>query len=62
MRITILKAGNPTTYHLNPSSVVGVRIVDVLSSLYYHLDTTDGCQYEIDRESYDRIVAWMEER
>lgn len=62
MRITIFRAGNPTTYHLNPNSVVGVRTVDVLYAVYYHLYMTDGRAFRIDRESYDRIVAWMGRR
>lgn len=62
MRITIFRAGSPTTYHLNPNSVVGVRTVDVLNAVHYHLYTTDGRAFRIDRESYNRIVAWMGRR
>lgn len=44
------------TYHINPCSVVSVHE----HNGRYFLNTVDGDINNIDRESYDRIVAWME--
>ena len=57
--------------HVNPEHIVSVRMRDDNKVGYLELDASEhlqqigGDQYEkssylIDRESYDRIVAWME--
>ena len=44
------------TYHINPYLIVSVHEYNGR----YLLKTVDGDTNNIDRESYDRIVAWME--
>lgn len=43
-------------YHVNPHNVVGVYECKGV----FYMDTTDGGVYRIDRDSYDRIVTWIE--
>jgi len=47
----------PLKVHLNPYSVVDAY----WHRGSYYIDTTDGTLHEVDRESYNRIVAWMEQ-
>lgn len=44
-------------YHINPYAIVGVRELDG----WYYVDTADGTMRRIDRKSYERIIAWLEQ-
>ena len=46
------------TYHINPHLVISVY----KRNGHYILNTVGGETNNIDRESYDRIVAWMEKQ
>lgn len=61
MLITIYPSNDPlageSAYHVNPYNIVGVHE----HKGAYSMDTADGCVRRIDRESYVRIVIWMEQ-
>lgn len=44
-------------YHINPYAIVGVREIDG----WYFMDAADGSTRQIDRDSYQRIIAWLEQ-
>jgi hypothetical protein len=44
-------------YHINPYTIVGVGQLDG----WYYVDTADGAMKRIDRDSYQRIVVWLEQ-
>lgn len=44
-------------YHINPYAIVGVREDDG----WYFMDAADGSTRQIDRNSYQHIIAWLEQ-
>lgn len=44
-------------YHINPYAIVGVCELDGC----YYVDTADGLMKRIDRDSYQRIITWLEQ-
>ena len=57
VNICMPSSENKETYHINPNLVISVY----KRNGRYFLNTVDGDINNIDRESYDRIVAWMEQ-
>lgn len=43
-------------YHINPYMIVGVREDDG----WYFVDAADRTTRRIDRDSYQRVIAWLE--
>lgn len=44
-------------YHINPYAIVGVREDDG----WYFVDTAGNTTRRIDRDSYQRVIAWLEQ-
>ena len=44
-------------YHINPYAIVSVREDDG----WYFMDVADGSTRQIDRDSYQRVIAWLEQ-
>ena len=57
MLITILDGGWTFEYYVNPRNIIGVFRDKVTDG--YYIDTVDGHQYQVAKESYTRIVAWI---
>lgn len=59
MLINIYKPASEVTlpYHINPYMVVGVCELDG----WYYVDAADRTTRRIDRDSYQRVITWLEQ-
>ena len=59
MLITILDGDEAFEYYVNPLNIIGA-FRDKVSGGYY-IDTVDGNQYQITKESYISVIEWIDE-
>ena len=58
MLINVCSGGKPRVFHVNPSHILCVSQHD--GDYGMQLITADDYAYQIDRESYERVIDWME--